>query len=358
MQKKSYTVNFGDAVTVFPKKAVKKIIKGDATLEEIRVLAAIMASDTKATEVKLCTQTGLDEEQVAEALCFWRGVGVISCEGSQEKSHDEKSGDEKQAYEKSPSEKSSAEKTAKEKTAEVTPEKESKKLLIQKTSPKYTGIEVSAMLEKDGGKLRDMIDTCQQILGYIFTPGETEKLLNLCDQQGVDAEFAVTLTAYLIDKKPRCKVSYVCDRAYDLLSDGISTLDDLDIYIKDRELYDGIAGKIRTLMGIGGRSFTKKENNYINRWAKELAYDIDIIKYAYEVCCDSNGAPGFAYIDTVLENWYKEGVKTLADAEKAHQSFSTQKSAKSGIIKSFDTNEFFSAALERTYKNMAKKSDK
>ena len=81
MQKRSYTVNFGSAVTAFPKEAAKKISRGEASLTEIRVLTAfLMGNGSSVSTSKLCTQTGLDESDVISALAYWRGVGVLSYE--------------------------------------------------------------------------------------------------------------------------------------------------------------------------------------------------------------------------------------------------------------------------------------
>ncbi len=339
MQKKSYTVNFGDAVTVFPKKAAKKIIKGDATLNEIRVLTALLASDTKLSEGKLCAQTGLDEDVVTEALCFWRGVGVIS--------YDE------------PTEQSVAEAQPEASAPVSVPEKqeeksEGKKILISRDMPKYSGLEISAMLDKDGGKLREMIDTCQQLLGHIFTPTETNTLLGLSDWLGLEAEYVVTLVAYYIEKKPGCNVRYIEKAAIDLVNDGITSIEALDAYIREMELYDGVAGGLRSLIGIGGRAFTKKENDTIRRWT-ELGYGFDVIKLAYEACCDSKTTFSFDYTNKIIENWYKAGVKTAADAENELKRFKEQKKGTSELEKSFDTTEFFATALSRSYKKMTEK---
>lgn len=337
MQKKSYTVNYGDAVTVFPKKAAKKIIKGEASLDEIRVLTAFLASDTKLSEGKLCAQTGLDEDVVSEALCFWRGVGVISCSEKVEQT--------------------ATEPVQSETVAPVTEEKkpQDKKILISRDMPKYSGLEISAMLDKDGGKLREMIDTCQQLLGHIFTPTETNTVLGLCGWLGLEAEYVVTLVAYYTEKKPGCNVRYIEKAAIDLVNDEITSIEALDAYIREMELYDGVAGGLRSLIGIGGRAFTKKENDTIRRWT-ELGYGFDVIKLAYEACCDSKTTFSFDYTNKIIENWYKAGVKTAADAENELKRFKEQKKSGTGLEKSFDTTEFFATALSRSYKKMADKS--
>lgn len=337
MQKKSYTVNFGNAVTVFPKVAVEKIINGDASTNEIRVLSALLAFEAKCTLEKLCSQTGLDDSEVMAALGFWRGTGIISfAEDGNAVSVSEE-----------------ASKNAPENPKEEKAPK--KKVLTQNSMPHYSGIEISAMLDRDGGKLKEMTDTCQQLIGHIFTPTENATLLGLCDWLGLEPEYVVTLVAYYVEKKPGCNIRYIEKAAVDLVNNEITTVDALDIYIKEMELYDGIAGGLRSLIGIGGRAFTKKENDAIRRWT-ELGYGFDVIKLAYEVCCDSKTTFSFDYTNKIIENWYKAGVKTVTDAENEIKRFKEHKKDASQLEKSFDTSEFFATAISRSYKKMSENS--
>ena len=343
MQKKSYTVNFGSAVTAFPREAAKKIAKGEASVTEVRVLTALlMGNGSSVSASKLCAQTGLDEGDVISALAYWRGVGVLSYEDG---SAEEQTAHVEENQTKRPD--------TTQKTAEQ--EEPKKKVLLSKELPKYTGIEISAMLDRDGGKLRDMIDECQQLIGHIFTPNETATLLGLCDWLGLEADYVITLVAYYVVKKPGLNVRYIEKAAVELVNEEITTLEALDAHIRNMELYDGIAGKLRSLIGIGGRAFTKKENGMISHWAKDLGYGIDVITLAYEVCCDSKGSFSFDYANRVLENWYAAGVRTVENAKDELERFRLSKEKGAELAKSFDTGEFFSTALKRSYKNMAKK---
>jgi DnaD/phage-associated family protein len=228
-----------------------------------------------------------------------------------------------------------------------------KKALTSSEAPKFSGIELSAMLEKDGGKLRDMIDTCQQLLGHIFRPVEVNVLISLCEWLGLEAEYVVTLAAYCVERKPGCKVSYIDTTARALWNDGIQTTEALNEHIKALEVYDGVAGKLRSLIGIGAREFTKKENGIIHRWI-DLGYGFDVIKLAYEECCNATSKFSFSYADKVIDGWYKAGVKTVSDAKNEIAKFKDQKSGNTPLEKSFDPTEFFASALSRSYKNMKK----
>ena len=346
MQKKTYTVNFGSAVVVFPKKAAKKIISGEATAIDTRVLCALLSlGDSKITEAKLCTLTGFDEGEVTSSLSYWRGAGVISCS------------DEVATVSEEPKKELDVPVVTEQPKEKSVDEDSKRKILHSTAMPKYSGLEISEMLDKDGGRLREMIDECQQIIGHIFRPNEVNTVLGLCDWLGLEPDYVITIFAYFVEKKPGCNVRYIEKAAIDLVNNDIITLDDLDNYIKERELYEGIAGNLRTLLGIGGRAYTKKENDMINRWASTYGYSFEIIQLAYEICCDANGKFTFAYAGKILETWYNTGVRTLEDAQKEHNAFREQKEKGSDLAKSFDTSEFFSSALSRSYKNMGTKPD-
>lgn len=345
MQKKNYIVNFGNAVTAFPKLAAKMIASGTASPTEARVLAAmLMGNGASVGMAKLCTQTGLDENDVLEALAFWRGAGVISSG----EDNSEQTEESKKQVEVQPSEA-----VAKE------PEAPKKKVLLSREMPKYTGLDISAMLEKDGGKLREMIDVCQELMGHMFNTNEVNTVLGLCDWLGLEADYVITLVAYYVGKKPGCNVRYIQSAATALVNDGIDTIESLDSYIRNMEIYDGVSGKLRSLGGIGARTFTKKENRMINRWVKDMDYGEDVIELAYEVCCDNTAEFSFDYMNKVLENWFSSGIKTVSEAEAEMKRYKEekeksvpQKGASSGKL-SFDPDKFMKLAIKRSGDNMS-----
>ena len=338
--RKIYTVNFGSAVTVLPSSAAEKIISGQATLTDIRVLTALLSLPTgcERTASAVSAMIGLSEDTCESSLAFWRGTGAINIIESTPESET-----------KAPIiEPAPAEITEK---APETPENKDKKLLSNEL-PKYSGIQISSLLEKDGGKLKNMIDVCQQFIGHILNPNEINTMVGLCDWLGLDAEFVITLCAYYTGKKPGCNVRYIERAAVDLVNSGVETPAQLESYLKDMELYDGLAGKLRSWLGIGTRAYTKKENGMIKRWVKEFEYGEEVVHLAYEITVDAKGAFNFDYAGKILENWFAAGVKTLEDAQARVNEFKNNKETAKEQNGSFDTDEFFNLALKRSYKKM------
>lgn len=337
MANKAYFVNYGTDVTVFPSSAAEKIVSGNATLTDIRVLTAILAECGKreVTAKTVACTTGLAETVVESSVAFWRGVGAIAERDAAEDTEAAESAvtDTNVTYESAVSERS-------------------EKKLEKENRPKYTGAQLSELLGKNGGQIKDMIDVCQQVMGRIFNTVEINTMVSLCDWLGLSSDYVVTLCQYFVGKKPGCTVRYIEKAAVDLVNKDIVTLDELDAYLKEMELYDGIAGKLRSWLGIGNRAYTQKENAMIKRWASDFAYGEDTIRYAYEITVDTKGVFSFDYANAILENWYTSGVRSKSDAENAVNRYKNEKESKKKSGGSFDTDEFFGLALKRSYQRM------
>ena len=384
MSKVKIKINYGNSVTVFPQKALDKILSGEATVSEIKVLSSILMYGGTLLYDDIAKTASLSLQDTEKAVSFWRGAGVLAVKTSEENQKDAKPNslndtacitEKDSSFKISPDAKSSetSENEKKQNTSILEDKKTfdsdtkslcadhdvkySKKALVSSEMPKYSGEDISFLLNKDGGKLRMMIDECQQYVGHIFKPHETETMVGICDWLGVDSDFLITLTAYYTRKKPGCTVRYIEKAAVDLVNAGITTIDDLDAHLKELELYDGLEGKLRNWLGIGGRAYTKKENATIKHWIKDLGYSDDIIKYAYDITVDKKNAFNFDYANKILENRYKNGIKTLSDAENSVREFKHEKeNVKDGsntAKSSFDVDEFFDLAMKRSYKNMA-----
>ena len=376
MAEKQFTVNYGKGVTVFPEKALDKIISGEASASEIKTLSLILTRGGAVTTEEVVSLSGLSPQDVENAIAFWRGAGIISIKDGKTKGLSDVKKENVTSSAESPQSRSvestqaSAESAqtveGTQNTTELSVEKSEtasaadikatpKKALLSAEMPKYSGEEISALLDKDGGRLKSMVDECQQLIGHIFNPRETETLVGICDWLGVESDFVITLTAYYTRKKPGCNVRYIQKAALDLVNNGVDTIDLLDEYLKQMELYDGLAGKLRGWLGIGTREFTPKENDTIKRWINGLGYGEDLVKYAYDITVNNNLKFSFSYANKILENWYKDGVRSLADAEAREEAFKKEKAAEKSTEKSssFDTDEFFNLAVKRSYEKMA-----
>ena len=186
-----------------------------------------------------------------------------------------------------------------------------------------------------------IIDETQKICGRIFTPAEIGKVIGLADYLKLDFEHILMLFAYC-KKRGKTSVAYIVKTAYSLYNQGIDTRAAMEQYVKDTEAFDSFSGRVRSVFGIGDRAWSAKEKEIIAGWIQNNISE-ELMRKAYEITVDNIGKMSFAYTNKVLLNWQEAGYKTLMDVEEAIQSYQTNKQSKA----SFETDEFFEAALRR-----------
>ena len=116
----------------------------------------------------------------------------------------------------------------------------------------------------------------------------------------------------------------------------------MEKHLSQRKDKRSLEYKVRKLFGVGMREFTKRERDIFDSWVG-LKLRFDLIKRAYEISVDNGKGANWQYINKILENWNISGVKTLEDAEKT---IAKNKSKLS--MSTFDTDDFFEAALKRS----------
>ena len=313
-----YRIIYGDSVGVFPKSALEVVKR--AGEDDLKVLFFLCSCEGNADEKKLCKLSGCKIEKVRDALSFWRGAGVI--EATESKSDEEES--------------------ATVKTAPKSEETSKKKLRRSEELPNYTSAELADILEQRSDTAT-LINECQNILGKVFNVHEINVLIGLVDYLSLDCEYIMILLTYCVSLGKRT-LHYAEKMAFALYDAGICTSEELSEELRRREVAASAEGRIRTLFGIGDRAFTTKEKKLISAWVGEMGYPIEVIEKAYEVTADATGKGSIPYANSVLERWHAEGLRTPEDVEKSYKKSDDGKKTVDG---SFNTDDFFEAAIKR-----------
>ncbi|MBQ4091116.1 MAG: DnaD domain protein [Clostridia bacterium] len=328
-----YVVRFEGDTVALPSAAMDVINRANAC--ELRVLLCL-CGNRESTDIKtLARLTGCDGDEVRDAIAFLRGAGLIEAR------------DDKKA---APKKKASAKKGADEQTQAEEADKaeiaRAKKLQREEELPNYTSAQLSNMLETRAD-IVTLVDEGQNILGKMFNYKEVNVLVGLVDYLGLDQEYILILMSHCASQGKKT-LHYIEKTAFGLYDDGICTSQQLEAELERRERTLAIEGKIRSLFGLGSRALTTKEKKFISAWVSDFGYGEDIISKAYEVTADATGNASMPYANSVLERWNAQGLKTLEDIEASYQKSKAEGKKHEG---SFDTDEFFEAAVRRALGN-------
>ncbi|MBR5315016.1 MAG: DnaD domain protein [Clostridia bacterium] len=324
-----FTFTSGNDTISLPKNALLNKLNtvSEAELKVLICASAISAEKECFDAEDIQKMSGLDLTQIIIALQFWRGSDVLSVAGQST-------------------------------TTAVDLQTSEKKTTLQKNEmPNYSGEDVAKLFESNT-EIKLLIDECQQIAGKMFNPYETNKIISLYDYIGLSSEYILLLYNYC-KNKGKTVVHYVEKTALNLYDEGVDTAEKLQEYIKYKERTDSIKGKVQSIFGINFRSLTKKEGELIEKWSEVWGFGFDVIEYAYELTVNATNKSSLSYANKILENWRIQGITTLEGAKALDEEFkkSKQKAASPSQNSSFDDDEFFEAALKRSYENIGKKPD-
>ncbi len=334
MPENKLKINYGSQVASIPFAALSSFDK--ATKKDIKILIGLCSlggacRDEKAAKGSVSAELGFTEEDVANAIAFWRGAGIIEVEAAED------------AVGASAARRES-DKKAEEKVTLATPSATAKSLRHADELPRYTTEELAGILDKRS-ELSNLIDTCQQLYGKVFNTSEINILIGLADYLGFDSEYILLLFAH-VGKLERKSVRTVEKLAFKFADEDITDADTLREHLNFLERSQELEGKIRTAFGISSRALTGKERKLVQKWLGEYKFGFDIIERAYELTVDSTQKPSIPYAGAILDRWHSEGIDTVEKIDAEIAAKSRERSSDGG---SFDTDEFLSAALKRGY---------
>ena len=336
------TLQYGNEVIALPGATAQ--VMTNASAEDLRLLILLCAEPAlRENTARLCERLGCTEEQVRLSLAFWRGAGVLTAENG---------------VSETPASQSAAE--------ESVPTAVSAPAAAHHTDslPRYTTEELSDLLERRQ-EAAALIDECQRVLGRIFNVREIGVLVGLLDYLSLDAEYLILLCAHCAGLG-KTSIHYVEKVAQDMVAGGACTVEALQETLRREDAAREAEGRIRALFGAQDRKLTATERKYIRRWTDEWKFDMGMIELAYEATVDTIGDASMRYTDGVLKRWAAEGLTTpeaVAASDERWRRARENEAASAGKSKtpkdggkkqggSFDVDDFFEAALKRSYEDI------
>ena len=337
---------YGAAVATIPVSVLE--VMDRATKKDLKALL-ILASDPallSGQTMEACAKTiaarmGATPADVEASLSFWRGAGVLTVM------------DDEDAIPAIPTPPVS--KVAEPANKETTP---ARKPRGEDRLPHYTSVELADLLESRK-EVSDCLNECQNIWGKIFNTHESNMMLGFVDYLGLEWDYILTLLAFCAreqDKRGmKRSLRYVETLAFSFYDEGVTDLPALQEKIRRVEQTAEVEGHLRRMFGMGERALTPSEKKKFSTWLYEYQYGLDIITRAFEVTVDAKGTPNMKYMDAVLANWNRDGLRTLADIDASEARFQAQKTEKqtkkpsNESQSSFNTDDFFAAAVRRSF---------
>ena len=323
MKEKRYTLK-GGMGTLPPLLEIPAFFEAGAA--ELRVLLALNELQD-ATAARIAEVLAMAQEEVSDALGFWRGAGVVL--------------------------------TADAAPADAAASPARKAPLPEEPSRELGAAELADYIRD--AALAGLIEAAEQQCGRVLNRPDLAALIRLSQDLALDGGYILTLLSYCdtLGGDGAKSIRYAERVATSLVAKGINDLEALENYIRERAALRSAEGWLRRMFGMGTRRLTEREQEAFLTWTRTFGYGEDVIGAAYDITVEATGKASVAYTAKILTRWHEAGVRTADEAaafcereraEKHAPKPRTPKTTKPAGAGSFEVGDFFRRALDRSYK--------
>lgn len=316
--------------TLTPLRLMGSELLAEASAEELRVLLCLMERGGQITLGELAQGAGVREARAASAVSFWEAGGAIVLRATDEGTDE--------------------------------PTQEFPYRLQADTLEEEGALAVAASIRDHD--LASMLTECAALLGKpTLGDRDVRALTGLYTQYALSEEYIVTLLGDMCQRS-RATVRTLVNRAIKLSGDGIDTIEKLNEYIRHRDEVGEWERRMRRVLGIYSRALSAEEKQFFRKWVELYGFGEDILALAYDKTVHNTAKYNPAYMDKILTDWYENGCHTPAACEERYTasrptegvaSRTAKPAAKKERYGTFDPEEAFQRALERSFRDMDKK---
>jgi len=198
-----------------------------------------------------------------------------------------------------------------------------KQLVINKTKveatteerDKFTSQPDDLVEAKRNPLINEMFLNLNQIMGRSLVPGELLKILDWYYNYSMSTEVIIRAFMQCVQEKNIKKLNYIERVIISWYDQGLTTMEKLDEYLERTDERNYQYSSVLKYLGIYNRLPTHPEKETMKKWFDVWNFSTSII---FKACDESIKIrnPNIDYIDGVLENYKKSGVKTVEDINK------------------------------------------
>lgn len=192
---------------------------------------------------------------------------------------------------------------------EVTSTADKETAAAQVQSPTYSAEQVSRLNNDE--EFSQLLYIAQKFLNKAFTPRDCQVFAYLYDTLGMNIGLLEYLAEYCA-QNGHTSVRYLETVALSWHEKGIRTALEAQEYSTS---YTKDAFAVMKAFGLNSRKPAVPEQKLMEKWFKDYGFDRDLVLEACSRTINAIHTPSFQYADSILTDWKKAGVKTLADVK-------------------------------------------
>ncbi|KOF55705.1 DNA replication protein DnaD [Clostridium sp. DMHC 10] len=184
--------------------------------------------------------------------------------------------------------------------------------LVDNFEEKDENVNLLSELNKDS--IKGMLQDIEKLLGRTLSPKEMTVYIGWQNDFNFSPELILLLIQYCVSKG-KTDYRYIEKLAIYWHDSNIKSVEDAQTYIKKHEDKWIKIRKILNYLGIKDPEVMKPQEKILDKWITTYNFSTDVILRACDICFERINKADFKYIDAILTNWFKSGIKTVSDVD-------------------------------------------
>lgn len=161
---------------------------------------------------------------------------------------------------------------------------------------------------------QELAQEVEIMMGTTLNPSMNRLLISLREDFNFPDEVILMLVNHCVQKR-KTNVKYMEQIAINWKEKGINTLDEVNSAIKDYEEKWIKYRKALNYMGLKAEYISQPHERLLDKWFNEYKFKDEIVQKAADITILNLGKAEIPYMEAILADWYKYGVKTVKDIE-------------------------------------------
>lgn len=198
---------------------------------------------------------------------------------------------------------------------------------------------VNLLSELNKDSIKGMLQDIEKLLGRTLSPKEMTVYIGWQNDFNFSPELILLLIQYCVSKG-KTDYRYIEKLAISWHDSNIKSVEDAQIYIKKHEDKWIKIRKILNYLGIKDPEIMKPQEKILDKWITTYNFPTDVILRACDICFERINKSDFKYIDAILTNWFKSGIKTVSDIDIKDSRKGSFKQSKPGNVPKGNFNNY------------------
>ncbi len=168
----------------------------------------------------------------------------------------------------------------------------------------------------DSPEFSSLTAEVQALFGRVLSGTELKLLFGIYDYLALPPEVILMLVSHCIERTEkrlgpgrRPSMRSVEREAYAWANREITTLEAAEEHLRYLQKLDSETEKIKSALGIQGRSLSSTERKYIEDWIA-LGFSANALELAYDRTVLKTGRLQWKYMDSIVRSWHGKGLHT------------------------------------------------